>query len=243
LPAVETATLLRAWEIGEPQPQLQRALTLLAAACPERSADEWARAWIGERDARLFALHEELFGGRFETVAACPVCGDRLEAGFTTAELGVADGRVPSDRGRAVRASGYEVEFRPPTSLDLWDTVGRADQRTALLGRCIEAARWDGAEVGVAILPDPVVDAVLEGMREADPLADLQVGLTCGVCGHRWSMTFDIVAYLWSEIDDWAQGLLREVHALASAYGWSERDIFALGASRRRTYLELANSP
>ena len=34
--------------------------------------------------------------------------------------------------------------------------------------------------------------------------------------------------------------ILREVHTLAAAYGWSEAEILALSPARRRVYLELA---
>ena len=33
--------------------------------------------------------------------------------------------------------------------------------------------------------------------------------------------------------------LIDDVHRLAAAYGWSERDILALGPQRRAAYLEL----
>ncbi len=52
-------------------------------------------------------------------------------------------------------------------------------------------------------------------------------------------MPFDILSYLWTEIEDWAQRLLVDVHTLAVSYGWSERDILALSPRRRRMYLEL----
>jgi hypothetical protein len=55
-------------------------------------------------------------------------------------------------------------------------------------------------------------------------------------------MVFDVVSYLWGEIEDWAERLLRDVHSLAAAYGWSERDIVGMSALRRRLYLELANA-
>ena len=61
----------------------------------------------------------------------------------------------------------------------------------------------------------------------------------CPACGHAWSATLDIVAYLWDELDDWAQDLLAEVHVPARHYAWSERDILALTPVRRRFYLDL----
>ncbi len=76
-------------------------------------------------------------------------------------------------------------------------------------------------------------------MEEADPQGNVQLALDCPACGHRWLQAFDILTYLWREIDDWAQRTLREVHLLASAYGWSEQAILALSARRRHMYLEM----
>jgi len=36
--------------------------------------------------------------------------------------------------------------------------------------------------------------------------------------------------------------LLVEVHALASAYGWSEQEILSLSDARRRLYLEMVQA-
>ena len=36
-----------------------------------------------------------------------------------------------------------------------------------------------------------------------------------------------------------ARRLLPEVHALASSYGWSEKEILALSPARRRSYIAL----
>ena len=44
--------ILDVWETGRQQHELDRALTLLAAAHPELSRDELADLTIGERDAR-----------------------------------------------------------------------------------------------------------------------------------------------------------------------------------------------
>ena len=75
-------------------------------------------------------------------------------------------------------------------------------------------------------------------MGEADPQADIRLALTCSECSLEWEATFDIVTFLWTEVDGWARRTLFEVHLLASAYGWRESDILALSAPRRRFYLE-----
>jgi hypothetical protein len=66
--------------------------------------------------------------------------------------------------------------------------------------------------------------------------------LTCPQCAHQWQAPLDIVSFLWSEVHAWAIRLLREIHELASAYGWSEAEILALSPWRRRAYLELVNA-
>jgi hypothetical protein len=49
------------------------------------------------------------------------------------------------------------------------------------------------------------------------------------------------VAFFWKEINHWANRILREVHLLASTYGWSEADILALTPTRRQWYLALVD--
>ena len=71
----------------------------------------------------------------------------------------------------------------------------------------------------------------------------MRLALRCDACGHEWVSPFDIGAFLLREVEAWAEGLLREVHALARAYGWSERAILDLSARRRRAYLDLVGAP
>ena len=105
--------------------------------------------------------------------------------------------------------------------------------------RCLQSAWRDGLPVETATLPDEAVRAVTEEMAKADPQAEIRIALVCPACQQRWSLLFDIASFLWSEIEDWARRLLREVHQIASAYGWPEREILAIGARRRCSYLEM----
>jgi len=79
-------------------------------------------------------------------------------------------------------------------------------------------------------------------MAEADPDADLRMAIACPECGHAWDSLFDPASYLWSELQAGAMRVLREVDALASAYGWSEREILEMPRARRRAYLALVTS-
>lgn len=241
--ALNATSLLTAWERGVSQHPVQRAVTLLALAWPQRSVDEWSRASIGERDRQLFQLREELFGSTLEAIASCPKCGERLELAFSTNDLLTRTGETSASREPMCLKSGnYEVNYRLPTSADLLavaDNPGQA--RELLLERCIEA-RNDDVVIRASALPDALVKELGEKMADADPQAEVQIALDCSACSHHWATVFDILSYLWGEIEDWAHRLLRDVHSLASAYGWSERDILSMSATRRRLYLELSGT-
>jgi hypothetical protein len=221
---------------------VQRAVTLLNAAGPDRSGGDWMRVSIGERDAGLLSLREELFGPRLEATAACPGCAEQLDLTFSTVDVRVAPIALAGAGDEfSVDEAGYTVSCRLATSADLLEIAATApaDRRDTLLKRCVVAGRFAGAPVDPSTLPDEVLAAAVGQMARVDAQADVQIALVCPVCTNQWSMTFDILTYLWSEVDDWARRLLIEVHTLASAYGWSERDIVEMSARRRRTYLEL----
>jgi hypothetical protein len=226
------------WEAGQGRPSTERALSLLSAATPERTRHELAALPIGERDARLLTLREWTFGRTLASVADCVACGERLELRFTVDDL-----RLPHEvRGESfvVRLDDYEVEFRLPDSTDLAEVAVGSGGRRKLLSRCVRAARKGARSRPFNRLPARVLDAVAERMGEVDPQADIHTELRCPECEHAWTATFDIVAFFWLELERWARRTLREVHVLASAYGWREPDILALSPWRRALYLEMA---
>lgn len=163
----------------------------------------------------------------------------------TTAERNPALAEHVSDRPAAafcVEAGGFVVRFRLPTSADLTSSIATAGPGTAhreLLQRCVLDASRDGGAVPASELPPEVCDAIQRRMAEADPAAEVALALRCPACAHSWSALLDIAAFFWTELAAAARRLLREVDALARAYGWCEGDILALSATRRQAYLEL----
>jgi hypothetical protein len=243
-----SSELLGVWERAWSQPSPHRAMVLLAAAHPQVPAAELEGRTVGERETALLDLYESTFGPDLAGVVACPGCGERLEVSLHRQELGspvgADQGPVPAD-ALVVRRDEYEVRFRLPTAGDLVAVANRPDPdaaRTALLERCTGSASRDGQAVAPGELPGPVAEAVAEAMAQADPAADPRLDLTCPSCGHRWQSSFDPASFLWDTVDAWARRTLREVHALALAYGWAEADILAMTARRRRLYLETAGA-
>ena len=234
--ALTASELLDVWERGQAAYPFQRAQALLELAYPTTPPADLAGLTMGERDRRLLGLREATFGSHILAVATCAACTASLEVAFRTSDIMTP----PSPNGAAHRAElgGYLIEFRLPTGRDL----AQADLDAPgvdLLRRCTIAAHHGGGLIDPAELPDDVVDAVVARMAEADPQARVDIAVACPTCGGNWETPFDVVSFFWTEIDSWAGRMLREVHTLASAYGWREADILALSPHRRRRYLEL----
>ena len=217
------AALLDLWEHGSSQPPALAAVAVLSAASGE-PREAIRRLPVGERDLRLLALQRELRGRNLEGVASCPACGTLAETSFDLDALRAAlvtdDAPIPCSHGR------HRATVRRPTT----DDVLAASSREELLRRCIS----------VADAPDALLDAAEEALERADPAADIRLALTCPDCGHEWTVLFDVAAFLWREVTLLAERLAEDVHLLALAYGWSERDILALTPARRQLYLQRA---
>ncbi len=240
--ALTAPELLSVWEQGQAQPHVHQALQLLGAASPDLAPEALARLSIGQRDARLLTLREWTFGPQLVGLARCPRCDERLELTLALADIRAEPEPQPQE-AYTCSAADYVVRWRLPNSLDLLTVSGSLDTAEAhrrLLERCVLEARQAGEERSAAQVPPEVVEAMVRQMAEADPQANVQLSLTCPACGDAWQAPFDIVSFFWSEIDAWARRTLREVHALALAYGWTERDTLALSPQRRQLYLEMA---
>jgi hypothetical protein len=242
--SLSASELLRLWERGLAYQPTERAFALLCATSPEVAPDALAQMTIGKRDALILRLRERTFGSQLVSTASCPQCGERLEFNFTIDELSSLGAGDVQDRF-SLEVAGYEVEFRLPNNLDLAVVAQRADVESAegfLLELCLLSARFKGEEKSFDELPPEVLEAVVDEMGRRDEQADVQLALNCPACHHAWQLTFDIVSFFWSEIDAWAQRTLREVHALARAYGWGEEEILSMSAWRRQVYLGMVGA-
>ena len=237
--ALSAAELLNVWERGLAQSPPLRALTLLSAACPDVAPESLATLSVGDRDAKLMTLRKWTFGAQLACIASCTACGERLELSFSTDDL-FANENDASTGGFSFLIADYELSFRLPNSLDLAElaTLDSPDAaRQLLLDRCISRAERNGNNVGISELPPYVVDALVTRMGEIDKTGNVQFVLNCSQCSQRSEAIFDIESFFWKEINAWATRMLREVHKLASTYGWRELDILNMSAWRRQVYL------
>jgi hypothetical protein len=235
--AVTAADLLDVWDAGRDASPGERGLLLLELAEPGRQVEGWS---VGRRDASLLSLRRRVFGPTLTAVADCPACGESLELEVAVADLVVPE---PDDAPCTVSEAGYRVTFRLPSASDLAE-LGRADPGTAgeswLLDRCIVEALGPDAGPAPPELPAEVLLRVAEAMERADPQAEIELSLACAECGEDFRLGFDVVAFLWREIEAQAVILVRQVATLAAAFGWSERDVLAMSPGRRAWYVGLA---
>jgi hypothetical protein len=234
--------LLQVWERGQSVRAPERGLLLLVAATPGSTLASLGNLPVGARDGRLLALRERLFGRAMVCVTPCPNCGESLEFPVDTRQFSGVE--IPQQE-ISLERDRYQIRFRIPNAADLVACTAEGEVPKAerlLLERCVLEANFQGHPVGADALPPALIEAMSQAMEATDPCADLQVEANCPFCAHRWDSTFDIVSFLWTELQDWAIRMLREIHTLALAYGWSEQDILALSPWRRRLYLQLAGS-
>lgn len=67
----------------------------------------------------------------------------------------------------------------------------------------------------------------------------LDLGAPCAECGAVNELRFEPALFVVDALERRAKRLLREVHALAWTYHWSEREILEMSPRRRRQYLAL----
>jgi hypothetical protein len=224
--------LLRAWERGRNGHPLDRALLLYSIATPEDEPDTLADRSLGQRNAALLRLRQSIFGDALSCCLDCPHCGERLEFCLSASTLlgksGAGSSRIEVDG----------LRFRLPTTRDLARIAREGDADAAaqrLLLSLIEADQIVDESAA-----QPLSERLASALEESDPCIDLALDLDCPACGHAWTTSFDIAGYLWEEIDARSRRLLDEVHVLARAYGWPEREILSLTEARRAAYLERA---
>jgi hypothetical protein len=226
---------LNLWESGADLHPLDQGLLALSAALPDIPGETLADWPLGKRNVALAQLRCAAFGPRLLGWTTCRGCGEKLEVEADARLL--ADG-VTTDQGRAseepIVVNGRS--FRLLTTRDLAKAAQESDVRLASI-RLAESCLLETGE-----FPDWSVeelDQIGQKLAIADPLAEPRLALRCPECQYEWEETLDIVSFVWREIEAQAKKLVFEIHALASAYGWTEREILSLSESRRALYLAM----
>lgn len=210
-------------------------VTALLARCT-RPADEdhwWQRA-VGDRTAALLdVLHASTGSTAIALTLRCAACSKRFEIELPHAAIVAA--RAAPESVELQRADGdTPLTLRRATGNDLraWHDEasggGEADALSMLARLCTR-----GAPEACDVAP------AAAALAAADPLVAFMAACACPECGADAEIDVDLEALALQRLAARQQQLLREVHALASRYGWTEREILAVAPARRARYLEL----
>ena len=181
-----------------------------------------------DRDRILGLLYAASFGDKVTATADCHACGEPFDVDFSmTAFVNALSPPEPApkpDSAGWIEADG--TRFRFPTGADeiALDDLAPDAAETALAALCVAEGAPDTAE---------------RAMARIAPLGDRLLDATCPACGAAQALSFSIQHFVLGAIlADRAQ-LTREIHRIASAYGWSLGDILSLPRSRRRMLAHL----
>jgi hypothetical protein len=233
------------WFAGHPRIPAAVAATHILSACLVSLDDVTVtknlvrQLLIGDRDYLVLQLRRLTLGDDFQAVFACPACDAKMDVSFKASEIPI-ECRTQQTAKFSIhladpQPSGRTVSFRLPTGGDQEAALGMGnDPVQAILDRCILG---DGG----SRLSLQEREAVIEAMERTAPEVDLELDLSCPECGKTFLVRFDTTAFFFDEMRISAKQLLRELHALAFYYHWSEAEILRLRRDRRRAYLGLLN--
>ena len=237
--------LVEAWDRGSGQNPLGRALAILACALPERSAGDIEALGIPERDLELLRIRRITFGDALRGFLPCDFCGASLEFETRVSSL-LKQMDASQPRAAATWQTGnFIFSLRAANSTDLAAASAVAEPRAArrtLFKRCTTVRRIDAA----VNEPEPVdwefEPAATVKFEEIHQGAEIILTLLCPSCRQNRKAELDIAQFFWAEVRSAAMTLLRDVHELARAYGWTEEAILTMNGTRRKAYLEMVRS-
>lgn len=239
------AQLLEVWEQGAVLRPIRRLALLSGVATQSSEVAASHPITLADAHRTLLNFYPALLGLRMDAVVNCPDCSATLEFEITGSMLHELV-KTQQDEFQTIEFSLDEFVIRArPARMDDLLAAGQltdlAAARALLIERCVMQATARGTDVAPRDLPLAMIWAIAAELSRSDPAADLSIQLSCPDCGHAWDERLDLGAYLWTQIEASAVRLLREVSALARAYGWREADILAMTAWRRTAFLRLVD--
>ena len=205
----------------------------LIEAPGECSADELTAP---DRDRLLAAVYRRTFGERIDSTAVCTRCASPYDLAFSIDDLMVSVERAEPAQSVEALADGT---FRTVGGLHFRLPTAREEMNAA--ASPAEDAAWKLAQWCVVDAPEAIGAgaAVEEAIEDLAPILDLDITTACPECGVPQAVHFDMQFYLLRAIQHERAPMTRQIHRIASAYGWSLAEILDLRRSERRALVDL----
>lgn len=208
---------------------------LLARCAAPHDAGHWWAQTVGARTAALLRVLEASDGVPALNLASrCGACGEAFEFELPLAAL-VATEANPSQALSVTLPGRSPLSLRRPTGDDLlrWRQAGWTSRPDAA-HLMLEALKISGP------VPAPEDEpALAAALATLDPLVAFDVDCRCPQCDAAQAVSVDLEGLALARLAARQNALVHDVHRLASRYGWTEAEVLAVSATRRRRYLAL----
>lgn len=214
----------------------QRITAILAAALAPlgevpATIDDVRALAVGDRQFLMQQLVALLDTETGWMTADCQHCGEPFDFPMRFGDLPCK----PAGEGFPF-ASVDGATYRAPTGADQEVLAEASGDGSAARRSLIALCLVDGTtSVEVEHLSEADLDRIDAALEAVSPEAVTETSLDCPSCGRKCLVDLGIDTMPLPRPDK----LYQEVHRIASAYHWSEREILALPRSRRQRYLAL----
>jgi hypothetical protein len=204
------------------------AVTTLLAACSGAPAELFWELTLGKRIEALLEVALRSGIDELSVSFPCPACGQLMETPLPLTAL-LEQQRAVGDATTVSVVLGERTLFlKLPTGADLrrWSEGVSADRMMREL-----------ASLGPEEIPPEWAERIQAALSQVDPLVDFRFTTECPDCHAPVERPVDLESSLVAQLATLQRRLLDEIHVLAGSYHWSEADILAVPAHRRRRYL------
>lgn len=211
-------------------------VTDLLTSCSELHDDKyWWSQTVGTRIAALLGLMATTDAVDYlNLLALCedPSCGEKFEFELP---LSLVVNCVPEKSIIQVELDGMRtVSLRHPNGQDLRDWHKQSPvSRKAAIAAMLKSLVIDGQ------VTHEDESIIAEALSTIDPLVAFTVSCVCPACTFPNEVTVDLEDIALTHFKRRQLVLLREIHELASRYGWTEAEILAIQPRRRARYLTM----
>lgn len=230
--------IIEVWERIANQHLLESALTILNSLIPEIPKKDFAEMSIGRRNYFLTQIRNKLIGRDLICFTVCPYCDSKLEFSISPEEI--LSPSKAEDTPFVFIIDDYIIRYRLPNSVNLAIASRCKDFYSAkdeILNQCLIELTKDDQKISPSELPEEIKLKLSCDMSIKEPATESVIDLVCKDCNYSWTQIMDIASFLITEINFYAKNILRDVHQLASAYGWSESEIIGMSPQKRNWYL------
>ncbi|MGD6978862.1 MULTISPECIES: hypothetical protein [Citricoccus] len=209
-------------------------VTIILAACavppgcgePE---DIWGLSLSARIGGLLSVLVSTTATEDLELTMRCAACDEDMEIVLPVGRLIELARRAAEESETVVATPDGPVRLRRPRGSDqrAWRQARPADPEASVLATLV----LEGSPKRTAL-----IDEALAGF---DPLTCFELDVTCPSCGVRANVDLDLEITVLGELSRVHYRTIQDVAVLARRYGWSEPEVLAIPAWRRRLYRDL----